>query len=308
VERTWVFQPHEIVRVQPGTRFRLSPGASLVFRGAVEMRGTTPEPITFEPAEPDQPWGGLALQGAATAGSILENVVIRGGSTPAWRLVTYPGVLCIHDTGQITLRRVRVEDQAAGSDGFHTAYVEDLLLEECVFRRPTADGIDLEFTTGTIRSCTVDHAAEDGLDTMGSRLLLQDCVFLGCTDSAVSAGQRSEVEVRQSLLAGSRRGALVKSASSLKLTGTLLYRNGTALRREAREVLYAGVAELESDVVFCVRNETILDAPGKDPIDIVRISRKLPADHSLDHLLRGVLEQDTWAEAQAWIDRRLNGE
>jgi hypothetical protein len=308
VERTWVFQPHEIVQVHAGTHFRLAPGASLVFRGAVEMRGTARAPITFEPAVAGQPWGGIALQGDGTTGSILENVRISGGSTPAWQLVTYPGVLCLHDTREVTLRRVTVRNQAPGSDGIHTAYVEGLLLEECRFQRPTGDGMDLEFTDGTLRSCTVEHATEDGLDTMGSRLLLQDCVFLGCTDSAVSAGQRSRVELRQSLLAGSRRGALVKSASSLKLTGTLLYRNGTALRREAREVLYSGVAELESDVVFCVRNEEILDAPGKDPIDIVRISRKLPADHSLDHLLLGVLEQDTWEQAQAWIDQRLNGE
>ena len=116
------------------------------------------------------------------------------------------------------------------------------------------------------------------------------------------------MDLRHCLVAGSNLGALVKSASTLKLTGTLLYRNRTALRREAREVLYAGTARLESDAVFSVRNERTLEDRGDKPAEIARMHLKIPADRSLDRLLHGVLEQTSWEEALAWLDGSVAGD
>jgi hypothetical protein len=135
---------------------------------------------------------------------------------------------------------------------------------------------------------------------MGSTLAVQDCVFLRNRDNGVSSGQKSMVDMRGCLAAGSEVGVLVKSASTLRVTGSLLFGNEKAVRAEMREILYSGTVRLESDAVFAVENGAELDAPTDAAVDIMAIFRKFPADGALDHLLRNVLCLRSWDEFERW--------
>jgi hypothetical protein len=293
VEATRVFGAHQRVEIAAGTRMRMGSGAALVFLGPVAFRGTGDEPIAIEGAG-GASWGGIAIQGRATAGSSLEHVIVRGGTRPSWRMIPYPGTLNLHDTRDVTLRHCRLLGNADADDALHAVYVEGLLLEDSVVEDAAADAVDLEFTGGVLRRVELVRSGDDGLDLMGSRIDLVDSVIAGCAHNGVSAGEETEVRVLGSLVAGCKVGVLVKNASGAALDGTLLYEHEVGVRVYQRTVRYQGESRIEGDALWAVDcgRPFRTDARSADTLSFGRVELRARSGGGLDHLLENVLGLD----------------
>ena len=290
VGETRVYGPHQAVEVAAGTRLRMGRGASLVFLGPVRFAGSEREPIEVEGAS-TEPWGGIAIQGPATAGSSLEHVIVRGGTRPSWRMVPYPGTIDVHDTERIAIRDCRFGGNAEADDMLHAVYVDDLAIEECLFEDAAGDAVDLEFVDGALRRVEMRRLGDDGLDLMGADVVLADSLVVGCAGYGVSAGEETEARVRDSLLASCKTGVLAKNASSVALTGALLYDDEIAVRLYKRTVRYAGDSRIDADTLYAVSCGATgkTDDESADLLFLGRVERRIPVDGSLDHLLQNVL-------------------
>jgi len=304
VPETRVFGAHQTVEVAPGTTLRMGAGASIVFLGRVRFAGKADSPIVIEPAG-TAPFGGVAVQGPATAGSSLEHVVISGGTRPSWRLIPYPGMIDLHHSEDITVRHCRLGGNSASDDVLHVAYVEDLLVEDSTVEGAAMDSIDMEFSSGTLRRVSLLRSGDDGLDLMGSRISLIDSAIMGCAGNAVSAGEETEAKVRDTLLAGCKVGALAKNASTITLAGALLFQNEVGARVYRREVRYAGASLIEADALYAVScgAATRTDDDSKDALALGRIERRAPSDGSLDHLLEDVLTMSSFDELDVRVSQ-----
>ena len=97
----------------------MAEGASLVFLGRVLFEGTRSAPISIERSG-TKPWGGIVVQGPATAGSRFTHVTASFGSAPAWRFQHYPGMIDLHDTSDIALRDCQFTDNSGSDDLDHS--------------------------------------------------------------------------------------------------------------------------------------------------------------------------------------------
>ncbi|HUT78412.1 MAG TPA: CotH kinase family protein [Polyangia bacterium] len=306
IDGTRVFESRQRVEVAAGTRLRMGPLASLVFLGPVALRGTAKAPIVVEGATAE-PWGGIAIQGRATAGSVLEHVIVRGGTRPSWRMIPYPGTVDIHDTERVALRHCRLGGNAGADDLLHAVYVDDLLLEDCVIEDAAADAADLEFVEGVLRRVELLRSGDDGLDLMGSRIDLVDAVIVGCAGNAVSAGEETEARVLGSLLAGCKVGVLAKNASTVALAGTLLYGDEVGVRVYKRTTRYGGDSRIEADalwVVGCGRPSRT-DDDSVDALSFGRVELRARRGGGLDHLLEDVLGLGDLEEIGPFVASRL---
>jgi hypothetical protein len=304
VAQTRVFGPQQIVEVAAGTEFLMAPGASFVFLGKVVIAGAKDRPVTFRPAE-GKPWGGIALQGRATAGSTLDQVRVVGGTRPDWGLIPFPATLNVHDTRDIAVRNILLEKPEKPFEAFHATYVDDLRIEDTEVADAPADAFDLEFVKGSMRNIRVRGAGDDGVDLMGSAIVIHDSVILGCANNAVSAGEETRVEIHGALLAASQVGVLAKNASTVLLSGSLLFRNGIGARVYKREVRFAGESVVQADSLFVVGclESTKRDDDSSEAFRVGRIHERLPEDGSLDHLAADVLGLGGWNEIDAWLER-----
>ncbi len=298
-----IFSSFEKVIILPGTNIKMEKNASLIFLGKVEFRGTSHNPILISKGNHNEEWGGIAIQGPATKGSILKNIQITGGTGPIWKMVKYPAILNIHDTSDIMIKDISIDKQIIAQDQLHLAYVDNWIIEKCVFNNSLSDAIDIEFSDGILRSCNINNTSEDGIDIMGSTITIQDCILINCNDNGISAGQRSNVTMRNSLIASSGIGALSKSSSTLKMAGSLFYKNQKSIKIETREVLYAGSAKIETDKLFSIKNKIDIEATQEAKEDILRIIRKYPTDNSLAHLLLNVIKVKDWKMFREKIDK-----
>jgi hypothetical protein len=308
IATTRVFGPEQTVEVAPGTRLAMGAGASLVFQGPVRFAGTAAAPIVIEGAGPDD-WGGIAVQGMATAGSSFDHVIVRGGTVPAWRAIPYPGAVDVHHTEQIAFRNCRFGRNSGGHDMLHAVYVDDLVVEDCEFEDTSGDAVDLEFVAGVLRRVSFLRSGDDALDLMGSEVDLVDSVAVGCGGYGVSAGEETEAAVRDTLLAGCKAGVLAKNASSVALSGTLLYRNKIGVRLYQRTVRYAGESRIDADALYAVECDRTgkTDDESAELLFLGRVERRVPRDGSLDHLLQDVLGLSDPDQVERFVAERRKG-
>jgi hypothetical protein len=309
VKKTRVFGPHQTVRIAPGTSLKMGKDASLIFFGPVAFMGTVKEPIVVKPSS-QAPWGGIAVQGPATAGSVFSHVRAAGGTVPRSGTVPYPAMVNIHDTKNIVVKNCRFGRDSGSEDMLHAAYVEDLTVEDTLVEDAASDAFDLEFVTGVLRRVKVLRAGDEGLDLMGSRVELVDCVLVGCSGNGISAGEESHLRVRDTLVAGSKVGVLAKNASVVELSDSLFYRNKIGIQVYRRDVRFQGESKVSSDVLFVVdsRKGIKRDDRSRDSLDLGRLQRRLPQAGVLDHLAKDVLALESWEGLPAWVDSIMQGE
>ncbi len=303
IESTRVFEATETVIVEPGTQLRMGPGASLIFLGKVSMMGDRNAPIVISGAS-EQPWGGVALQGAGTRGSQWHSVELSGGTRPQFRSTEYPGFVDIHDTSEILLEGVRFGAQGGKTDTLHFAHVRRGEIRDSSFRGSPADALDLEHSSVDLRLVRVINVGDDGLDLMGSEIKLSDSVILAANGNGVSSGEESRVMVHNSLIADCKVGILAKNAAHVSLSGSLLFRNATGVRTYQRTVRYAGRSEVTANVLFVAASgerPVQRDDRGRDVLDQGRVLLDLPQRGALDHVLEDLLELSDWQELPRWI-------
>jgi hypothetical protein len=308
IEETRIFGAHQTVFIAAGTTLKLGKDASLIFLGPVAFQGQAQEPIVIKSLTKD-PWGGIAVQGPAAAGSYLEHVQAAGGKVPRSDAVPYPAMVNIHDTGNIAVRNCHFSKDAGAEDVFHAAYVEGLAVEDTLIEDAASDAFDLEFVSGTLKRVRVRRAKDEGLDLMGSDIELVDSVFLGCGGNGISAGEETDLKVRDTLVARSAVGALAKNASAVQLSDSLFYKNKIGIQVYRRDVRFEGESKVASDVLFVVKSKKDIkrDDRSQDSLDLGRIQRRLPQAGVLDHLSKDVLALGHWDELPAWVKENLKG-
>jgi hypothetical protein len=298
VDATRVFGPGERVRVLAGTRVLLAPGASLVFHGRVSTEGTALAPVVFERANPDWPFGGIALQGGGTAGSRLLYTKIHGGSRARHGAIDYPGMLNVHDTSSISLESVEVGDCVQCDDLLHVAYVSNFELQDARLERAQTDALDLEFSSAEVQALRVDGAGDDCLDLMGTTLRLSDSVLAGCVNNGISAGERTKLTAHGAIVAGARTAVLAKNASEARLLRSLIYDCHTALKTGRKENHYQGQSSIGGSSLSVEHCANLTSPAPGTTIDVRLVQAVRRSGSGLEHLF-ALLDGDERASSGA---------
>ncbi|MCK6547470.1 CotH kinase family protein [Myxococcota bacterium] len=308
VPSTRVFGAHETVELAAGTTLALGPGASIVFHGPVFARGTQASPIVVTRLDPAKPFGSLALQGPATAGARLVGVRVDGGSRGHVGSIQYTGVVAIHDTSDVVLEDWVVTNTVDAEDVVHGYQVEGLALHELSIDRAPVDAVDLEFVQGELRGLRLVGAGDDGLDLMGSKVLLQDSLIEGAKNNGVSAGEETVLTANGVVIARVKTGVLAKNASEARLLRSLVWRAERGLRARSSEERYGGKSRIGASEVFVVGAEVLDDATKGSVIELEDVHTELPTNGALEHVRTNVLQLRDWSEAIDYLATLSGGD
>jgi hypothetical protein len=229
IEGTQIFSADQTVVIAAGTTLAMGPQASLIFQGPVKFLGSAEQKIQVLPSGPRR-WGGLVLQGPGTTGSILQGLIVRGGSFPVWPGHQYPGMINLHNSSKITLKDCHFSDNQASDDLLHSVYISNLKAERVQITQAFSDAWDLEFSQAQISDLQINQAGDDGLDLMGTDLQVEFSQIRACQGNGISAGEGSAVQVKQVLIAQSGVGALSKNGSQIHFQASLLFANQSGVK------------------------------------------------------------------------------
>ena len=305
ISKTKVYDEYTHVTIPAGTTFEMGPGASLIFKGKISVAGRAGNPVVFKQSG-KKPWGGIALQGKGTAGSVLSNLLLEDGSNILGQPVVYSSMLNIHDTQDVTVSGCHIRKNHGLGDAFHSAYVKNLYVEDIVVENVSMDAIDVEFSTGTITRAYIRNAGDDGFDLMDSKMSLSDSIILGCKQHGISAGENSRLKATDFLVAWTANGVFGKDASKIDIGTGLLMKNNTGVRVGKPTGLYGGDVEIAANTLYIVGAESLVartDAK-RDKLDDGKILFGFVDERPLRHFFSDVLKIGGAEELDEWLDER----
>lgn len=205
--RDLVIAPGYTLHIAPGATINLNQGAAIISYGAVKALGQADGRIFITTS--DGSGQGLQVLGAPTA-SVLHHVVFQGLRNlhkGDWML-----------TGAVTFHEAAVQ---MSDCSFLDNQSEDALnlvrttfeMQRCRIQNASSDGLDTDFCKGKLFRCTFVNTVNDGVDFSGSIITIEDCRMVNNGDKGISAGEASDVTVRNTRIEGCPIGMASKDQS-----------------------------------------------------------------------------------------------
>ncbi len=215
VDQMWVLPYGFSLIIEPGTTLRFHEDSGFIVFGGGDFRGTSKQPITLKPLNPDEnsSWSGIAfLEGSESSWSHVNVYNTRAIKYNNWSLT---GAITFYKTN-INLENVTFSGTIA-EDALNIIR-SDFSMDNVTIRNTRSDGFDGDFTSGKILNSTFEDIGGDGIDFSGSKIYARASSFDNIFDKAISAGESSEVTVEQVEIRNSGTGGASKDRSILTVT------------------------------------------------------------------------------------------
>ncbi|MDM8554076.1 CotH kinase family protein [Desulfococcaceae bacterium HSG7] len=247
-----IYPEHIDLTILPGTTIEMAENISIFCYGQVTAKGTADKPIRFEAAEPLKPWGVFVLQGKSASGSVFEHCFWENGSAAMYDLIYYSGMVSIHDSDNIIIRHCGVGKNYVGDDAMHLAYCKNFKIENCSFKNAKSDALDVDISQGVILHTRFNGSGNDALDFMTSLVTVRDCVFKKSGDKGVSVGEKSNLEISDSVFENCVTGIQIKDRSIVKFGENIIRGSSVGINLSKKNWRYGGGGVLEATTLYTI--------------------------------------------------------
>jgi hypothetical protein len=101
-----------------------------------------------------------------------------------------------------------------------------------------SDGIDFDFSKGSISNSTLTNCGNDGIDIGSSSLLISNTSLTNCNDKGISIGEQSNVRLHKVDLYNNEIGIALKDYSSLSINAIITKNNHLDLAAYGKKGMY----------------------------------------------------------------------
>ena len=274
VNEDLIFEENIELTILPGTTFRLAEGVSIFCYGKVLAEGTFEQPIIFEAADPEKPWGAFVLQGNGSDNSTFEWCSWQDGSIASRNLINYSGMVSMHDVDNLLITNCYLGPNHIGDDGLHLAYCENFRLENSLFEDARSDAVDIDISKGTVTSNRFVKSGNDSLDFMTSEAAVDRCYFRNSGDKGISVGEKSKIEVDRSVFEYCNIGMEIKDQSIVNFKNNVIRNSPTAINLYKKNWRYNGGGKLIADTVFAINCSKGVTLDKKSEVVYNRVETK----------------------------------
>ena len=199
----------------PGVELQFGASNALITDSPLIFEGSAEDPIVMGPFPGGELWGGVA--------------VLEPGGDSIWRHVNVRNTNAIRRggwmmTGGINFYHAPVSiyncrfDNALGEDALNI-FGTEFLLDGIVIDTVASDAFDGDFVTGEVVNSHFLASVEDAVDVSGSQITVRNCTFTRIGDKGISAGENSQVSVRDCTVESASIGVASKDFSQVDVDG-----------------------------------------------------------------------------------------
>ncbi len=199
------------VKFEAGTTLDFQNNAGFISYSPVEMNGSIDEPVTITSSD-GTAMGFTVLQ--ANKKSIVNYTVFNNLNTLDYNGWTLTGAVNFYESDVDIL-----------NTDFDNNLCEDALniirsefnLKNCLFENIFADAFDSDFSDGNVIKTVFRNIGNDAVDFSGSKIYIDSCKIINAGDKAISAGEVSEIIVKNTLVKSSNIGFASKDNSVVEI-------------------------------------------------------------------------------------------
>lgn len=241
--------------IEPGVEIQLVENASIFIKGQIIAQGTINSPIIFSSLKADKIWGALIFHNSDSK-STLNYVEIKDASHGKNKAMFPAAISAFNadlDLDHLTIEDVNSNPIAARyssvtltNSSIHSKVTGDLInvkygeamIKNCIFHgndQPDTDAIDLDdVTDGVIRNCRIYNMYGSNSDAIdigekAQNITIDSLLFYNITDKGISVGQRSSVNVTNSLFLNCNMGMGLKDSCRVTIDKSTFYGNNYAV-------------------------------------------------------------------------------
>ncbi len=261
---------NDIVKILPGTIFKLTEGSSLIFNKQVIAEGTSNKPIIFMKLnDNNKPWGTIAIHGKEASNSVLKNLIIKGGSGDKIDNITYVSMLSLHDTENIRLENLTLSGNFIYDDMLHIIYCNKITIENSIFESSKFDSIDIDISKNIkISNIKIKNSGNDAIDTMESDVNIYNSFLYNSKDKGISAGENSNVKVIKTILKDNNVGLASKDNSFVMVSNSVFDSNNFQLEAYSKNLQYGAPGTINLNNSKLIANQNIVTSKDNSVIII----------------------------------------
>ncbi|MDA8591359.1 DUF3365 domain-containing protein [Flavobacteriaceae bacterium] len=202
-QKTITFSEEKIVLSQPliipqgykfilkaGTKLDIQAGGKVISHGPLLFQGKKNKPIYIISSD-NKGQGFLVL--SAGKRSNLEHVIFDGLRNPIHGSWSVTGAVTFYES-PVTLTKTIVKNNHC-EDALNIVRT-DFILRGSRIEGTQSDAFDGDFVTGRIVNCEFHSLGNDAIDVSGSNILIKDVIVKNAQDKGLSAGEDSQMKIR----------------------------------------------------------------------------------------------------------------
>ena len=167
----------------------------------------------------------------------------------------FKGMLSTHWVENIKINNSIFYNNSIGDDVINFVHSNVYMKNNKIFNC-NMDCIDFDYSSGLINNSQILNAKNDLLDFMGSEVYLENLTLKNSGDKAISAGERSIINLKNSLVANSILGIASKDGSKVLALNTKVIDNELGLSVYRKNLRYSntGFIELQNSTLNNKKN------------------------------------------------------
>ena len=149
----------------------------------------------------------------------------------------------------LNLRKCTFEGNYSGDD-LVNIFRSNFICDDIKLSNAKLDGLDLDFSKGTILNSNFLNCGNDGIDVGSSNVQIIKTNLAKCNDKAISIGEESNVQLDNININSNEIGIGLKDASSLSLKGIIANDNHLDLAAFSKKGIYGPSSIINIDSSF----------------------------------------------------------
>ena len=200
-----------VVKLNPGVRINLVNGAKFISQSPFIAEGLENDSIHFYST--DKTGEGIFILKTAEQ-SKFEYCRFSGLSNlidAPWKL---SGAVNFYNA-EVLMNHCLLSSNLRGDDMLNIMN-SNFEINNCVFIKVLADAFDGDFAIGKIVNCEFEMIGNDAMDFSGSNITIESCRISDVEDKALSAGEKSVVDIKSLVIRNSAIAITAKDKSMIK--------------------------------------------------------------------------------------------
>ena len=202
------------LHISPGVSMNFSKDAYIIVKGSFTATGGKETQITLKAISDS--WKGIYVLNANKK-SHLKNVTISNLSALEDKLLKLTGGITFYKS-DVDFENVKINNIIA-EDALNIIQSK-FALNSVYINNTISDGLDSDFSKGSVLNSEFSNIGGDALDFSGSNVLIEATKVGNVKDKAVSAGEKSTLTVKDSIFDDIGVGIASKDGSSVTVSNT----------------------------------------------------------------------------------------
>ena len=205
------------LEIQSGAHLQFSNDSYLIVNGSITALGESKDSITFKPI--NDSWKGLYVLNADKK-STLVNVSMNNISALESGVLKLSGAITFYksdvDLNNVSIYNIYAEDAINIVESSYS--LKSIFIDNSI-----SDGLDSDFSDGSIELSEFSNIGGDALDFSGSNVSINQVKAFNVKDKAVSAGEDSIINIKDSLFKFIGVGVASKDGSEVVVLNTSIF-------------------------------------------------------------------------------------